>query len=43
MKMKILPPTLEKRGKGGFEMDGKPIESFYPKGEVWERVAIKYL
>ena len=38
MRMKILPPTLEKGGQGGFEMDGQPIESLsislYPKGEV---------
>ncbi len=24
MRMKILPPTLEKGGQGGFEMDGQP-------------------
>jgi len=37
--MKILSPTLEKGGQGGFEMDGQPIESLsislYPKGEVF--------
>jgi len=38
MKMKILSPTLEKGGQGGFEMDGQPIESLSislcPKGDV---------
>ena len=38
LNMKILSPTLEKGGQGGFEMDDQPIESLsislYPKGEV---------
>jgi hypothetical protein len=42
LNMKIISPTLEKGGQGGFESDGQPIEShsisLYPKGEVWGRI-----